>query len=128
MGKIKALIGLAKASPYKLVLILTLVTSLIGFVVWYDNARWKAGYNAAKAEELKAVKKAEKVLVAKYDKILSRNLRERKAALRLIERLRNQPEVTHSEIKEAANASSCKHLGPEFNRVFNKLVGPEPAD
>lgn len=106
-----------------LVIVLTVLT--ITTTIYYSGK--SAGYNRAKAQELKAVKKAEKVLVAKYDKILARNLRERKAALRLIERLRNRPEVTHDEIKEAANASSCKHLGPKFNSVYNKLVGPEPV-
>ncbi len=120
---LKNILSFAKFSPYKMLAIVIAVLTITTTIYHYGKS---AGYNKAKAQELKAVKAAEKVLVAKYDKILARNLRERKAALRLVERLRNRPEVTHDEIKEAANASSCEHLGLEFNRVYNKLVGPEP--
>lgn len=121
----KGLLSFAKLSPYKTGIIVVVVLSLTATIYYSGKS---AGYNKAKAQELKAVKAAEKVLRAEYDGIITRNNRERKAALRLIERLRNRPEVTHNEIKKAAAASTCKHLGLEFNRVYNKLIGDPPSD
>ena len=122
---LKSILSFAKFSPYKMIGVVFIVISTVSAIYYTGKS---AGYNSAKAQELKAVNAAEKVLQDKYDKIIARKSREQNAALRLIERLRNRPEVTHSEIKEAANASSCKHLGLKFNSVFNKLVDVPPVD
>jgi uncharacterized protein HemX len=125
MGILKTAFSFAKGSPYKLAAIVIIVLAITTGIYYSGKT---SGYNKAKAEELQAVKDAEKALAKKYNLILAKQDRAQQRALRLIERLRNRPRVTHNEIKQAANASECKHLGLEFNRVFNKLVDPPGTD
>jgi len=120
---IKTILRFTKGSPYKMIFIIFGIITLISSIFFTGKA---AGYNKAKAEQLDVVKAAEKELIKKYDKIIIRKTRERNRAIRSLQRYRNKPEITYNEIREAATASTCKHLGIEFNRVFNKLVDKPP--
>lgn len=122
---IKTVLGFAKGSPYKMVAIILVVITIVSSIFFTGSNH---GYNKAKAQELEAINIALDKQAKEYKKLIAKKEKQRVAALQTAAKLRKLPKVSHNEIKQAANASECKRLGLEFNRVFNRMVGTPPAD
>lgn len=131
----KEAFGLVSVSPWKLALITALVASITGFVVWYDNARYQAGWNAHivasmeknKEAREKAVGDAVAKVKADLSNALSESEKRRQEALKLIEQLRQVPETPKPEIvTRIITESDCSNLGNDVKDLFNSYIGEKP--
>lgn len=122
---IKTILGFAKGSPYKMFFIVLAVLTIVSTIFFTGSNH---GYNKAKAQELTAVNRALDKQAKVYKLLIAKKEKQRVAALQTAKKLRKLSKVSHNEIKQAANVSECKHLGIEFNRVFNKSVSSPPAN
>ncbi len=107
----------------KLIAAAIVLSLLIGGLAWYGHNKYNDGYNAAKAEQLKAVLKAETKLRKKYDKIIIRKTVERNNALRMTEQLRH---VKQKVIYDEKINTGCDKLNVDAIELFNTAVGSAP--
>lgn len=128
---IKALFGAVKSSPFKLVLVLAIIASVTGFIVWYDHARFEAGYNSAQVELHEAHQEAMRAAVEKAKKDLNEALALEKEgrirAERDYQRLREKPpEVEIREVIKIVESSECKRVGSDVIGLLNGTFGSKP--
>lgn len=137
MELLTGLFSFAKESPFKLAIILAIVTSLTGFIIWYDNSRVQAGYNKAKVEiyeqAAKDKAKLEKQYKTELDKLKVKlqstkqeSQENKNKAVALQELLDNRPTV--EILREIPKVESdCDSLGADFIRLRNNIIGNAPV-
>lgn len=128
---IRGVLGGLGGSGWKIVIILGLISSLAGFVVYYDKQRYNAGYNAAVVEMQAKHEEALSVRVDEATEDLSNALtqaeKRREQALKLIEELRNKPvEVRTRVVREIIENAECERLGIDYMQLLNQSIGSDP--
>jgi hypothetical protein len=133
LDMLKGLFGLAKESPFKLIIILAIISALTGFVIWYDTSRYNAGFNAAKVEVYEEARKAEIALQEAQEAILGglqeelslakqKSQSSKDIAVALQHKLDNQPSArTYREISNV-QTGECINLSPDFRRVLDNII------
>ena len=137
MELLTGLFSFAKQSPFKLAIILAIIASITGFIVWYDNSRVQAGYNKAKVEIYEQVEKDRAKLEEQHqiqltqlkDKLKStkqESEENKNKAVELQDLLDNRPTVEiYRDISEVQ--SQCTNLGADFIRVRDNIIGEAPS-
>ncbi len=118
----KGLLGLAKSSPWKLGIILALVTSVIGFIQYQQHIQYKRGYNAAKVEYMEANKKALNKASKAAEKELNKVIAERTHWQTVAIGLQSRPpiKVTEYVTKIIKNNPDCT-IVDGFGLLHNSL-------
>ena len=130
---IKAAWSATQASPWRLALVLAIAVTCAGFVKWYSDRQYDAGYQAARSEALSHVITAEaeaaKAARADLDRTLAERTLERDRARALVDELRNRPpEVeVHEVIQAVRESGECERIGPEPLRLLNLAAGDAPS-
>lgn len=131
---IKGVFEMAKSSPMKLVLILAIISALGGFYVYHIDQVKSSGYNQCLVDMKAANEKAESEELAKLKKKIKelqeqRDTFEKSAsdARKIIEDRNIENKVLKNEIANFGKHSVHCVFEPEFQRLFNDIIGEPPA-
>ena len=124
---IKVALGAVKGSWVNIALVLAVVSALTGFVIYYDTARFNAGYNQAVVDlqdsSQEAVEASTRAFKAEAIQRLRVHDKELTEANRLVqELLERKPDVLIKEIPVAVEASECKRIGEPSRLLINAFV------
>lgn len=128
---LKGLFSMAKQGPVKLILVLGIITSLGGLVMWYDHQRYQAGWNASQLAMAEAneqvVRDAVRLVEIDLQKVIAEEQSRRQQAVLDAERLlARKPEVTIREVVKIVENAECERTGVEYIGLLNKHIGPKP--
>ena len=136
----KGVFSLAKESPFKLVIILAIVSCLTGFVVWYHSELQQSGYNQCLVDQEKAEEKSEaEQLAALREEIEAYKIEKAKdkAALKSANEQIDNLEKIHGDIdyeirnyeapEVPEDCPDSDRVDAEFYRLFIQPIKTKPA-
>jgi len=124
------IIGAIKAAPVKLIVISIIISSLIGFIIYYDKARYEAGWNAAKVElyeeNEKAIESAVEATRERLNKVIAtQEIKFKRAEIDSQALRNNRSQVGVKEVVNAIESSHCDRVGVDYIRLLNKYINPK---
>jgi len=119
---IKGLIGMAKSSPYKLAIILAIVSAVSGFIIYQQKIQYDRGYDAARVEmfekfqddletSTKNAKKDLGIAIENRDKF-------KQIAINLQKELNKKPKVLPGDIITVVEKMPCDSLGHDGYQLW----------
>jgi len=124
---IKLGLGAVKGSWVNIALVLAVISALTGFVIYYDTARYNAGYNAAivdmKDSSETVSKAAVERLKEKHSRTITQLNREATALQETLRKLREKPDVKIiTKIKTVVEEGECKRVGAPALQLLNSII------
>ncbi len=124
--------GLFKGGPVKLIVMAAMLSALIGFAMYYDTARFNAGFNAAKVEMFEENEKAVSDAVADaragFVIVLNEEATKRLIAERDAQALRDTPqELRIEKVIEIIENAECVNTGDGYLGLLNSHIGTAPG-
>lgn len=137
MDLVTGLLSFAKQSPFKLVIILAIISALSGVYVWHINKVETAGYNKAKVEIYEDVERKReerekqfqadlKSLRDKLKTTKQESQENKNKAVELQKLLTNRPTV--EVFRDISSIETeCVDLGVDFGRVLHNIISDAPT-
>lgn len=118
----KTAFGLAKDSPFKLLIILGIISAVIGFVEFRLHQEYEKGVSDTENKYFEQQQKAMEELEKKYKDELAKAIEEKKEAKKKARELQieldKKPKVLIREIFEVTNNPDCSKLCPDAHQLW----------